>query len=98
MRLASSVVGSRLCRLRFLLLKIRGHTGTWKLVDLPPNVKPIGCRWIYKIKYHADGSIEIYKSRLVAKGYNQIEGLDYFDTFSSCQAYNCQNCYCFGVH
>ena len=58
------------------------NTGTWKLVYLPPNVKPIGCRWIYKIKYHVDGSIERYKARLVVKGYNQIEGLDYFDTYS----------------
>jgi len=46
------------------------NTRTWKLVDLPPNVKPIGCRWIYKIKYHADGSLERYKARLVVKGYN----------------------------
>jgi hypothetical protein len=45
-------------------------TGTWKLVDFPPHVKPIGCRCVYKIKYHADGSIERYKARLVAKGYN----------------------------
>jgi hypothetical protein len=57
-------------------------TGTWKLVDLPPNVKPIGCRWIYKVKFHADGTVERYKARLVAKGYNQIKGLDYFDTYS----------------
>ena len=55
---------------------------TWDLVSLPLSHKPIGCKWVFKVKYHSDGSIERYKARLVAKDYNQIEGLDYHDTFA----------------
>ncbi|KAK7332845.1 hypothetical protein VNO80_29601 [Phaseolus coccineus] len=55
---------------------------TWYIIELPPNKTSIGCKWIYKIKYKSDGSIERYKERLVAKGYNQLEGIDFLDTFS----------------
>jgi hypothetical protein len=58
------------------------ENNTWFLTDLPSHKKTIGRRWVYKIKFKADGSIERYKTRLVAKGYTQCEGLDYFDTFS----------------
>ena len=44
---------------------------TWDLVTLPPGKSVVGCKWIYKIKTHSDGSIEHYKARLVAKGFTQ---------------------------
>lgn len=61
---------------------------TWNIVDLPLGVTPIGCRWVYKIKYLVDGSIKRLKGILVAKWYNQIEGLGYFDTYSLVVKFN----------
>ena len=55
---------------------------TWELVDLPPGIKLLGSKWIFKRKMKTDGTIDKYKARLVIKGYRQREGLDYFDTYS----------------
>lgn len=55
---------------------------TWNLVPLPPNRKPIGCKWDFRVKENADGSINKYKARLVAKGFNQVPGFDFSETFS----------------
>jgi histone deacetylase 1/2 len=57
-------------------------TGTWHLVPLRPGINVIDSKWVFKVKHHADGSIERYKARLVAKGFKQRYGLDYEDTFS----------------
>ena len=56
--------------------------GTWTTEDLPLGKKAIGCKWIYKIKYNSDGSIERHKARLVIHGNRQVEGVDYNETFA----------------
>ena len=57
-------------------------SGTWSVCELPPGKQAVGCKWIQTIKYNPDGTIERHKSRVVAKCYTQLEGLDYLDTFS----------------
>uniref|UniRef100_A0A2N9ISY4 Reverse transcriptase Ty1/copia-type domain-containing protein n=1 Tax=Fagus sylvatica TaxID=28930 RepID=A0A2N9ISY4_FAGSY len=56
--------------------------GTWSLVPSKPHVNLVGCKWVFRIKRHADGSIERYKARLVAKGFHQQPDIDYSETFS----------------
>ncbi|KAB2595380.1 hypothetical protein D8674_030830 [Pyrus ussuriensis x Pyrus communis] len=56
--------------------------GTWSLVSLPSQKNLVGCKWVFKLKRNADGSIGRHKARLVAKGFSQEPGLDFGETFS----------------
>ena len=51
-------------------------------MDLPPGKNAIGCKWVFKTKINADGSVNKYKARLVAQGYAQQHGIDYEETFA----------------
>ena len=55
---------------------------TWEYAVLPPGKRALGSKWVYKIKYHADGTIERYKARLVVLGNTQVEGEDFHETFA----------------
>nr|CAN75274.1 hypothetical protein VITISV_043735 [Vitis vinifera] len=55
---------------------------TWSLVPPPSSAHIVGFRWIYKLKYLPNGSVERHKARLVAQGFTQTPGLDFFDNFS----------------
>ena len=54
----------------------------WKLVDRPQHKQPIGVKWVYRTKLNPDGSINKYKARLVVKGYAQMFGVDFLETFA----------------
>ena len=57
-------------------------TNTWELVDHPDGRNLMGCKWVFKVKTHSNGSVERYKARLVAKGFTQEYGIDYEETFA----------------
>src|ERR1043165_1279416 len=54
----------------------------WTLVDIPEDRKAVENKWIFKKKTDADGNVFVYKAQLVAKGFRQIQGVDYEETFS----------------
>ena len=54
----------------------------WTLIDLPNDRRAIKIKWIFKKKTDADGNITVYKALLVAKGFRQVQGVDYDESFS----------------
>ncbi|KAL0456195.1 UNVERIFIED_CONTAM: Retrovirus-related Pol polyprotein from transposon TNT 1-94 [Sesamum latifolium] len=59
-----------------------GRNQTWQITKLPPGKRAIGCKWVFRLKLKDDGTIDRHKTRLVAKGYTQVEGVDYVESFS----------------
>ena len=65
-----------------LEMEVLQRNNTWKIVPLPPGEKTVGCKWVFNVKFHADGFIERYKTHLIAKGFTQIPGKDYSATIT----------------
>ena len=59
----------------------------WEMVPQPEGKSVVTLRWIYKVKYAADGNIEKHKARFVARGFSQVEGIDYDETFAPVARY-----------
>lgn len=55
---------------------------TWEVVPRPEDCDTIESKWVYKIKYNADGEIARYKARVAAKGYTQVDCLDFNETYA----------------
>ena len=55
---------------------------TWELVSLPPKRKLVQCKWVFQKKIAADGYDVKYKAILISKGYSQVQGVDYTETFA----------------
>lgn len=60
---------------------------TWDIVSLPKGRKKIDCKWEYRLKHGVDGEAMQYKSRLVAKGFKQVKGKDYTETYAPVASY-----------
>lgn len=55
---------------------------TWDLIPLPSGESTVGCKWLFTIKYLTNGSVDLCKALLVAKGFTQISGKDFGATFA----------------
>jgi len=58
------------------------QAGTWELTEAPPDANIVGSKWVFCMKKDAAGNVIQYKARLVAQGFSQVLGVDYFNTFA----------------
>jgi hypothetical protein len=63
------------------LLKLQG-LDTWEFTDLPDGKRPVGSKWVFTVKYTPTSLIDKFKARLVAQGFSQVPGDDFWETFS----------------
>jgi hypothetical protein len=63
-------------------LKTLEEAGTWELMDLPAGANLVGSKWVSRVKKNAAGHVIHFKACLVAQGFSQVPGVDYFDTFT----------------
>src|SRR3954464_12702886 len=63
-------------------LQASKKNNTWELVPLPAGKRTVGCKWVYTVKQTPEGNVDRYKTRLVAKGYSQMYGIDYDESFA----------------
>ena len=60
----------------------------WEIIPRPEGKSVLGSRWIYKVKQVSDGSVEKHKARFVARGFSQVEGIDYDESFAPITRYS----------
>ncbi len=63
-------------------LQILGSHHLWEYEKLPNDRKVIGSKWVFKVKYHPDGSVARFKARLVAQGFSHVQGMNFSETFA----------------
>jgi len=63
-------------------LEALARMGTFNIEPLPAGERALPCKWVFKVKYHQDGSIERFKARLVVGGHRQRDGIDYEEVFA----------------
>jgi hypothetical protein len=63
------------------------HNDVWEVVPRPVGKSVVTSRWLYKTKYATNASIEKHKARFVVRGFSQVEGVDYDETFAPIARY-----------